>query len=115
MLDRFSSKLLKKLNTICEDGYKVVDKEELAYSLHVSLDIVENALKDFEDLGYIDVKYTDESLVCLTTMTKGRQVLEVSDDKSIYNKKIVRLLTITCILSCVFAFLGGLIGKLILG
>lgn len=115
MLDRFSNKLLKKLNTICQDGYKVVDKEELADSLHVSLDVVENTLKEFEDLGYIDVKYTDESLVCLTTMTKGRQMIEVSDDKSVYNKKIVRLLTLTCILSCVFAFLGGLIGKLILG
>lgn len=115
MLDRFSNKLLKKLNIICEDGYKVVDKEELADSLHTSLVVVENTLKEFEDLGYIDVKYTDESLVCLTTMTKARQVLEVTDDKSVYNKRIVRLLVLTCVLSSVFAFLGGLIGKLILG
>lgn len=115
MLDKFSNKLLKKLNIICQDGYKVVDKEELADSLNVSLDVIENTLKEFEDLGYIDAKYTDESLICLTTMTKGRQMIEVSDDKNVYNKKIVRLLILTCILSCVFAFLGGLIGKLILG
>lgn len=115
MLDKFSNKLLKKLNNLCDEGYKVLDKEELAESMHCSIVSVENNLKNFEDLGYIDIKYSDESVVCLSTLVKARQEIEVSDDKSIYNKRIMRLLITCCVLSSVFAFLGALIGKLILG
>lgn len=115
MLDKFSSKLLKKLNSICQDGYKVVDKIELSESMHVGVEIVENTLTEFENLGYIDIKYTDESLVCLATMTKARQQLEIVDDKSVYNKRIVRLLICCCVLSSIFAFFGALLGKILLG
>lgn len=114
-MDKLSRILLKKLNTICDGGYKVVDKIELSDNIGVDVGVIEKMLKEFEDLGYIDIKYTDESLVCLCTMTKARFQLEVGADKSAFNKKVLGLLTLTCVLSCVFAFLGGFLAKLILG
>lgn len=114
MLDKFSNKLLQKINSISQNGeYKVIDKEELASMLKSNIGAINNNIKELADLGYVDLKYEDESVVCLCALSKARQELEVIEDKNFYNKKISRIMFFTCLLSATFAFLGAFIANMI--
>ena len=116
MLDKFSKKLLKKLNIISENGeYKVIDKEELALSLKASISAVENGAKQLFSIGYIDIKYEDDNVICVSTLTKARQELEETEDKNNLNKKFVKFLFYSCLLSSAFAFLGAFLATMIFG
>lgn len=116
MLDKFANKLLKKLNNISENGeYKVIDKDELASLLKADVNAIDNNIKELASLGYIDIKYDDESVVCLCTLTKARQEIQQSDDKNYFHKKIAKIMFCTCILSATFAFLGAFLATIIFG
>lgn len=114
MLDKFSNKLLKKLNIISENGeYKVVDKEELSSLLKASVSAIENGVLQLSKLGFVDIKYEDESVICICTLTKARQEIEANDEKNYLNKKLAKIMFYTCILSASFAFLGAFLANLI--
>ncbi len=116
MLDKFANRLLKKLNTISQNGeYKVIDKEELAGLIKDDTNAIDNNIKELASLGYIDIKYEDESVVCLCTLTKARQEIQQSEDKDYLNKKIAKIMFCTCLLSATFAFLGAFLATMIFG
>ena len=112
MLDKKSFKVLKVLNSICEEGtYKVIDYDSLVEkiasekkSTKLGLDQILEHLK----LGqYIDIKYAENSTYCLSVLPKGRMILEESVNASSTQKKSLTMLIITVVSSGLMAFLGA--------
>lgn len=108
MLDFRCSALLDVINAECVGaGYKVIELEELKLSLPEDLgeniESIKEHLNYLATREYINIKYLDDSEVCLTPLTKGRLVTENKIDKkleSIRDKK-----------GCfTYAFLGALTG-----
>ena len=114
MLDKRTSSLISKLDKLCDNGaYKVFDLNELATTLKSKEDALKSDLNYLKDYGYIDIKYSDESVVCLAVLPKARAEKENLEDKAFTSKSIVRIMFFTCILSALFSFLGAFIATLI--
>lgn len=92
MLDKRCLALLDVLNTECaSSGYKVVNMEELIFSMPASFGIdkegVTECLSVLTEKEYISVKYQDENEVCLCPLTKGRLVFENRIEEEIDRQK----------------------------
>ena len=116
MLDKSTAKFLKILAQTCADGsYKIIEKAELARDLSPrdpsGLDKMISYLKDNE---MVDVKYSDETVYCLTVLPRGRVTVEAlhhnSPDAPPLANRTMLLLVGSCFLAAV---LGALIGTLI--
>jgi len=117
MLDKRTSKLLANLAKICSDGsYKIIDKPELGKD-PASVELMIRYLQDNE---MIDLKYSDESVYCISVLPKGRAHFEGSRSKNRtitrLEKKVIVILIIGCFAAAVLgSMLGGFIGGLLGG
>lgn len=108
MLDKRSLSLLAFIEKECSGGgYKIFSAEELVSSFPQELcsdsDGVSESIRALSEKGYISVKYADEREVCLSTLPKGRAVLENGREE-----KAERLLSEKRYFR--YSFLGALIG-----
>lgn len=118
MLDKRTAKFLAIVNKICSDGsYKIIEKTELSKEMHDrAADFVAlgHMIQYLQDNEMIDVKYTDETVYCMTVLPKGRATFENtlnSDRDSIkISKKTIFLLMGICFGA---AFVGSLLGALL--
>jgi DNA-binding MarR family transcriptional regulator len=115
MIDKRTAQLLTKLNQLCADGsYKIIEKTELRQP-HNSADIsaVTQMIRYLQDNEFIDVKYTDENVFCLTVLPKGRVAVENVKNKSDRHGVDKKTLAIWGIIYFMGAFLGALFATIL--
>ena len=115
MLDKQNYKIVKKLQKLCPDGtYKVFEIQELCELFKNSKDALDNNFKYLKNNEFIDIKYSDESVVCLCVLPKARQLEEQERLKSYSHVNVMKMMLITGIFSGIMAFLGAFIAMLII-
>lgn len=115
MLDKQNTKIIKKLQVLCPDGaYKVFELDELCKMFAVEKDALDNDFKYLKDNEFIDIKYTDETVVCLCLLPKSRQLEEQEKAKSYSHLNIMKVLLLSGIFNGIMAFLGAFIAMFII-
>jgi len=113
MLDKRTGRFLLTLAKICSDGsYKIIDKSDLGKDLTA----IEQMIRYLQDNEMIDVKYSDETVYCLSVLPKGRVLFETSRKKgrgksTLSNKLIIALIAGCFVASILGAMLGALIAR----
>lgn len=115
MLDKTNVKHLSKLNKLCDGTYKVFEKPELAGELGLKHDMIDNTLKFFQERQYIDIKYADENVVCLTVLPKAYSEIENKEGGDFTQRKLVKFMLFNCLFSAVSAFIGAFVAMFIIG
>lgn len=113
MLDKRTGALLFRINALCkEGGYKIVEEKELLSCFPQSEDgeSLAHTLSYLKERGYIDIRYAEDGVYCLTPLPDGRLYFETalrerSDD--LRRKRSAFFLTL------LGAFLGSLAGALL--
>ena len=115
MLDKQNTKIINKLDKLCEGGaYKVFDFSQLSKETGTKIDTLKNDLQFLKENEYIDIKYSDESVVCLSVLSKGRQVKEQIKAPRYALSGIMKMMLMTGIFSGIMAFIGAFIAVLII-
>ena len=115
MLDKQNYKIIKKLQKLCDDSsYKVFDIEELCSLFNLKKEALDNDFKYLKTNEYIDIKYTDESVICLCLLPKSRQLEEQEKAKNYSHLNIMKILLISGIFNGIMAFLGAFIAMFII-
>ena len=119
MLDKRTAQFLHIIAGICADGsYKLIEKAELlkAMKIHSSeYSALDQMLRYLQDNEMIDIKYTDETVYCVSVLPKGRVASESVRHKNlnkhdVTNKTLLYLVAASFGASMVGAFIGALIG-----
>lgn len=115
MLDKQNYKIIKKLQKLCPNGtYKVFEIQELCELFKIHKDALDNDFKHLKDNEFIDIKYSDDSVICLCLLPKSRQLEEQEKAKSYSHVNIMKVLLISGIFNGIMAFLGAFIAMLII-
>lgn len=117
-MDKRKLNLLKYLLNNCNDGYKILDVENLLIILKKYKRDSNCLLKDIKYLStheFIDVKYSDEQSLCLRVLDNSRVWQDNFKRDKISNKKLFTFMFFTAILSGVMAFLGAMLSIMIFG
>lgn len=115
MLDKQNFKIIKKLQKLCPDStYKVFDIDELCSLFNLKKEALDNDFKYLKDNEYIDVKYSDESVICLCLLPKARQLEEQEKVKNYSYANIMKVLLISGVFNAIMAFLGAFIAMMII-
>ena len=122
MLDKQTVVLLDNLNNLCQDGnYKVLDKNDLINNYSKKYKINQDSLNDMiehlQQRNYINVKYSDDNVYCLTVLPKGRlfeeKNKELQNERKKYNKLIITAMSLSCISAFVGAFCAMILYNII--
>ena len=116
MLDKQTVKLLKYLVPICEDGsFKVIETTDMAKSVSrkTAPESVMPMLKFLQDYEMVDIKYSDETKICLSVLPKGRVYVETQSNKRAGITLSRRMITIAITGSFIAAFAGALLANII--
>lgn len=114
MLDKSNAKVLNKLIKVCPSGYKVFELEELSKVLQLKQSELEESLNYLKDNEFLDIKYTDDSVICLSLLPKSKVEEEVKVDKGYSLKTALKLMLWSGIFSGIMAFLGSCVARLII-
>ena len=115
MLDKQNNRILNKLHKLCPDGsYKVFEIQELCSLFNLKKDTINNDFQYLKDNEYIDIKYSDNNVICLCLLPKSRQLKEFENVKNYSYTNIMKMLLISGIFSGLMAFLGAFIAMLII-
>lgn len=118
MIDKRSARLISALTQICADGsYKIIEINELIKAMlpryKIETTELSQIIRFLGDNEMIDVKYSDESVYCISVLPKGR-VYEESQRMGQRDKKKGKygwlFLAAVCFIS---AFLGSFLAGLI--
>ena len=114
ILDKQLLKLIKKLLKLCDgSNYKVFEYQQLTEN-NSKLGALKNDIEYLKEHEYIDVKYSDESVVCLCLLPKSRQIEEQADVKKFSMLQVIKMLFISGVFSGLMAFLGAFVAVLII-
>ena len=112
-LDKRSEKLLKYINNLGGESYKVIELVEILDKLpkkyHYTIKDIQNILKFLEEREYIDIKFVDDKNMCVAALPKGRTYFENILQQNQITKAYRRLFISSMIVSGLMAFLGALI------
>ena len=118
MLDKRSARLLEGILRLCGEGsYKIVEIGELikvmAPRYKVDAEAISQIAKYLVDSEYINVKYSDDKVYCMTVLPKGR----IHGETNIHKKQDYafskRLIWAIAIGSFVAAFAGAALAIII--
>lgn len=115
MLDLRTSILLEAINTFCDTGsYQVLDKSDLQdyFPEKYAVDGVglSQMLEFLQQHEYIDVKYADDTVCCLSPLPAGRLYFERMTEQKRENRLRYRQVGFAALLG---SFLGGLLAGLL--
>ena len=115
MLDKRTSALLNKINELCAEGsYKIVETEELlaCFSAKDKVDTegLRHMLGYLCDRKYIDVKYAEEGVFCVSPLPEGRMYFENAQQAK---TDVFRRRRDTVAMTVIGAFFGGFAGSMI--
>ena len=113
MLDKRTSFLLDKINEICsEGGYKVVETEDLITAFPPSLGADKEGIRQMmhylAEHKYIDIKYSEEELYCISPLPEGRMYFENAKEAK---GSSFRHRRDTVLFTALGAFLGAFVGS----
>jgi len=115
MLDKQNAKIIKKLNKLCENGsYKVFDIDDLIKIFGVNKDVFDNNISYLKNNDYIDIKYKDDTAICLCLLPKARAFEEEANLKTYSHKNLMQVLLLSGIFAGIMAFLGAFVAVLII-
>jgi len=116
MLDKQNNKIIKYLDEMSEgESYKVFEFEQLCKELKQNKVSLYNNLKYLKINDYIDIKYQDDDVVCLTLLSKSRQLQEQTSVKLYGLSVITRTILVSGIFNAIMAFLGAFVALLLIG
>lgn len=114
MLDKISLTLLTIIDEQCAlNGYRVFEFDELVKLLStpsINPSVIKECLVNLNASGYISIKYQDEFEVCMTSLPKGRQVIERerATEQTLAQFKRIHLKN-----SLLGGFLGGVVASVL--
>lgn len=118
MLDLRTSVLLEAINTYCSEGsYRVVERAELLdyfpEKYAVDGEGLSHMLEFLQQRQYIDIKYADDSVCCVSPLPAGRLYFEKSQEEKTENYLRYRRVALASLIGAfVGAFLAGLLSLL---
>lgn len=68
--------LLRALNTICSDGYQIIEEAELLHASAALHEPLAALMSRLHAQGYIDVRYAEDGVYCLRLLAPGRHYAE---------------------------------------
>ena len=113
MLDKLNTKIIRVLNSMCDNSstYKILSLSDIIQKVGKGSKMdIESLTKNLEFLSgrdYIDIKYIDEKDVCLALLSKARIHDEEVEGVKKEKQKYYKLATFSSIVSAVAAFLGA--------
>ena len=112
MLDKRTTHFLFIIAKICDDGsYKIIEKTELQKEMRVTdFSELNQMVRYLQDNEMIDVKYSDELVICLTVLPKGRATVEGTRIKA---RSLVKIDYKTLLIVAGVCFLASLFGSMI--
>lgn len=119
MLDKRSSALLFKINTICSAGsYQIVEEGELLSCFPAKFGMgaegLQRILSYLEERGFIEIKYADGGVYCISPLPDGRLYFEnVLSERSEGARKKRNLFVLTVIGAFLGSFMGAAIACLL--
>lgn len=114
MLDKTNAKIVNKLVRLCPNGYKVFELEELCNLFQLKKSELDENLKYLKDNEFLDIKYSDESVICLCMLPKAKVDDETQVDKGYSIKTVLKVMLWSGIFSGIMAFLGSCVARLII-
>ncbi len=114
MLDKTNAKVINKLIKVCPSGYKVFELDELQKFLQLDKKELDESLKFLKDNEFLDIKYTDDSVICLSLLAKAKVQEETQVDKGYSIKTVLKAILWSGIFSGIMAFLGSCLARLII-
>lgn len=118
MLDKKTFTLLKTLKDLCgEDTYKVIDAKSLLEKVPKKAGITEDSLNEMlkflQENEYVDIKYSENNLYCLSVLTRGRLFFQKVNDENKSRSEMRKYMLWSAFVSGVMAFVGALVAILI--
>ena len=118
MLDIKSKEILYFLESVCKNGYKVIEiKDILGKVKNIDKEYLKQVLNHLDNVGYISIKYKDKNVYCVSVLPFGRQFIEQESLNNEKNQKIKKIMynfyIIFFFIAILVAFLGTLIYNLI--
>jgi len=113
MLDKRTLRFLSIISRICDDGsYKIIEKAELAKEMVRGTEpaVLNQMVRFLSDNEMIDVKYTDETVFCLTVLPKGRVAVESTRRKA---RDLIRIDRRTLLILFGGCFVASLFGAML--
>jgi len=115
MLDKRTTRLLNVILQICgEDGaYKIIEISDLGKAMlprhNNDEEVIMQMVKFLAAADMIDVKYSDESVICIAILPKGR-IYEEEHAKVVNHKSLTRGMAALIIFG---SFLAAIIGAVV--
>lgn len=120
MLDLRSKFILKFLVAECNEGsYRVIECDDLINCIPKKFKpdkhVISQCMQYLEKGNYINIKYKDNNMFCVSPLPFARQILENESNEKQKAKKYVKMGSILYILVFVFAFLGSFLAIMVYG
>ena len=119
MLDKRTHLLLSRIAFLCADGsYKIVEERDLLACFPVKLrtdgEGLVHMLNFLREHGYIDVKYAEEGVYCLSPLPEGRMYDErMRRERTESRKRRLYLFAFTLLGAFTGAFAGAYLAAVI--
>ncbi len=119
MLDKRTHLLLRRIAELCADGsYQIVEERDLLACFPPKLKTdgegLVHMLRYLSEHGYIDVKYAEEGVYCLSPLPEGRMYDERTDrERAEGRKRRLHLFLFTLLGAFAGAFLGAYLAAVV--
>ena len=118
MLDQKENEILSYIVSECDDGYKVMYKDDFEdffvskFGKTKKLRL-EQILTHLKNLNYVDIKYMDEEKVCVCATEQSKLLFEDEIKEKSKIKKIKQKIAILLAFVLIFALIGSFLGTLL--
>ena len=119
LLDKRTAKLLSIINKECGEGaFKVLEIGDMISDMPKKYKTDKDNIKQMTDFlcerGFVQVKYSDDNVYCITPLPKGRLYHEQAEEEKKEKKRERRLVTYTIMGAFLAAFAGAVAGMLLI-
>ena len=118
MLDQKENGILSYIVSECDDGYKVIYKDDFEdffvskFGKTKKLRL-EQILTHLKNLSFVDIKYIDEEKVCVCPTEQSKILFEDEKKEKLKIKKNRLKIVILLVFVFIFALIGSFLGTLL--